>query len=162
MPKVVAKKRTRTALVEKTKSVAVVEEQEPKQVEEIPHPETAPVVVDDVLAAMEKYTCLINKPQSWDKLTNKVLGKLPPGTKPPQEWFEKNNYTKTLADIVNWCSYYTDGEEYYVLRNWEVSHYFGNLAIGETESCEEELTPTWKNKPQYLSSTQHQLITTIN
>ena len=128
MPKIAARKRTKKVI----------------QPEPPPHPEQVPVVVEDVLAAMEKYICLINKPRSWDKLSTKVLGKLPLSKKPPQDWFDKTGYISTLADMVHWCSYYTDGEEYFVLRDWEVSHYFGSCAIGE-----EWDTP--ENKPQEQS-----------
>lgn len=123
MPRIVAKKRTKKV----TSNLVELQNQE----QEPPHPEEVPATIEDVIVAMEKYICLINKPQSWDKLTTKVIGKLPLGKKPPQDWFDKTGYISTLADMVHWCSYYTDGEEYFVLRDWEVSHYFGNAAIGE-------------------------------
>lgn len=131
MPKIVARKRTKKVIQPEPQV------QEQTQVQEPPHPEEVPVTIEDVIVAMEKYICLINKPQSWDKLTTKVIGKLPLGKKPPQDWFDKTGYISTLADMVHWCSYYTDGEEYYVLRDWEVSHYFGNAVIGEEWDTEE-------------------------
>lgn len=115
----------------KKKKTEAIEVEQQQLTEEPPHPEQVPVVIEDVVAAMEKFIAP-NK-------TFKVLGKLPQGKRPPQDWFDKVDYVKTLADMVHWCSYYFDGEDYYVLRTWEVSHYFGSGNIGDVYEHEVEV-----------------------
>jgi hypothetical protein len=116
----------------KKKAEVVIEVEQP--VEQLPHPEQVPVVIEDVIAAMEKFIAP-NK-------TMKVVGKLPQEKRPPQDWFDKNDYIKTIADMVHWCSYYFDGDDYYILRNWEVSHYFGSENIGDIYEYEAEESAT--------------------
>lgn len=65
--------------------------------------------------------------------TRAIIKKLPTGERPPTDWFTSQGWIKTLADMVGWCHYFTDGTYYLVLRDEEVSLYFGDKAIGELD-----------------------------